>query len=401
MKKTRVITLALAAVLSFNLFGCAKPSNESETKSETTTKATETQPATKTIEETTTAKVYQETEVSLVMVGDILIHENVTASGDKGDGTYNFDHLFTNVKDDVKAADLALVNEEVILGGTELGLSAYPCFNGPYEMGDSLVLAGFNVILQATNHTIDRGKEAVLNNIHFWEEKYPDITYLGINETKERFDNYIYVYEKGDIKIAILNYTYGTNGIPLPEDMPYIVNLLDEDKCREDIKKANEMADFVIVCPHWGTEYVYAPDESQKKWAKFFLENGVDLVLGAHPHVVEPIEWLTDGDKKMLCYYSVGNYVSGQDKAGTMVGAMAQVTIANDKDGNVFIKDYGVTPLITHKERGYQKLGVYKIWQYTDDLVSRNYVRGSAPDFNLEFCKNLCKQVFGDLYKEQ
>ena len=162
--------------------------------------------------------------IQIVMVGDMLMHGRVMESGLKEDGTYNFDHLFVNVKDTIENADLALVNQETILGGTELGLSGYPAFNSPYELGDSLVDAGFDVILHATNHTLDKGKKGVQNCMNFWDTNYSDIAYLGINKSQEEQDTDIYIYEQEGIRIAILNYTYGTNGIPTPSDMPYIVN---------------------------------------------------------------------------------------------------------------------------------------------------------------------------------
>ena len=402
----RKLYLGLIIICMFAaMTACAKPKN----KNNTTKKATDNASTStrNTIPEVTKAtepptKAFVPTTIDIVMIGDMLLHENVHDSGKNTDGTYNYDHLFTYIKDDVKAADIALVNEEVILGGTELGLTGYPMFNGAFEVGDALYEAGFNVILQATNHTLDKGKTGVLNNINFWKTKHPDIAYLGINESKEEQDTKLYVFEKDGIKVSVLNYTYGTNGIPLPSDMPYIVNLMDETKVAADIKKAKESSDFVVVCPHWGTEYVYQPDSYQKQWADFFLKNGVDLVIGTHPHVIEPVEWLEDSTTghKMLVYYSIGNYVSGQDQAGTMVGAMACVTLTNDENGDVYISDYGVVPLVTHKERGYKKLAVYKLKDYTDELVARNYICGQDGRFSVKFCKDLCKEVFGDLYTE-
>ncbi len=394
IKRGFAILLAGATILG----GCAKVETS---RYDVLSSAYETDAATtaeKTTQEVTTKKTVTPTEIKLVMVGDILLHENVHASALADDGTYNYDHLFTAITDEVKASDLALVNEEVILGGKDLGLSGYPMFNGPFEVGDALVKAGFNVILQATNHTLDMGKTGVLNNINFWKENYPDISYLGINESKERYDNYIYTYKKGDITVAILNYTYGTNGIPIPSDMPYIVNVLDKEKCAADIKRAKELADFVIVCPHWGIEYDTSITPDEEEWATFFADNGVDLIIGAHPHVVEPVRWVEGKDgHKLLCYYSVGNYVSGQDQNKTMLGAMAQVTIANDAEGNVSIKEYGVQPLITHKQRGYKKLAVYRIQDYSEELANLNYVSST---FTWAYCKELAKEVFGELYKD-
>ena len=334
-----------------------------------------------------------------MMIGDMLIHEGVYKSGLLDDGTYNFDHLFKNILPDVKAADISIVNQETILGGTELGLSGYPAFNSPYEIADAISKAGFNVVLHATNHTLDKGLKGVNNDINYWKNNFPDIKVLGINENEEQY-NSIYVYEKDDFKISILNYTYGTNGIPLPSSNPYVVNLLDEDKIRTDVAKAKELSDLVIVCPHWGTEYVYTPDSWQKKWTNLFLELGVDVVIGAHPHVIEPVEVKTrDDGHQMLVYYSLGNFVSNQDHSPRMLGAMAKVTMVKD-DSGAYVKSYSVVPLVTQKLFGKGQITTYKLSDYTQTLASQNAIRRdeNGADFSLSFCQNLAQQVFGDLW---
>ncbi len=337
--------------------------------------------------------------INLVMVGDMLMHERVMESGKKEDGSYNFDHLFVNVKDTIEGADLALVNQETILGGTDLRLSGYPAFNSPFELGDALVSAGFDVILHATNHTLDKGKTGVLNCMEFWDTTYPEIPYLGINKSQEMQDNEIYIYEKNGIKIAILNYTYGTNGINPPEDMPYIVNYLDEEKVISDLQKAEELADFTVVCPHWGTEYILTSTSSQEKWAGIFMENGADLVIGTHPHVIEPIEMLTDdAGNEMLVYYSIGNFVNGTSGTGKgttnrMVGGIADVTISLTEDGEAYIKDYGVIPIVCHIDEK-TDYTVYYLSDYTKDLANENHILSQDSLFSLEACQDLVNTVW-------
>lgn len=340
-------------------------------------------------------------EVRVTMIGDVLLHRGVIKSGEQADGSYNYDHLFKNMKETFSSTDISIVNQEVMLGGKELGISTYPCFNGPQEVGDALVNAGINTVLHATNHTLDKGKNAVDSCMNFWKTKHPDVTVLGVNESQEEQDNNIHVFEKDGFKIAILNYTYGTNGIPLPADRPYIVNLLDEEKIDADLKKANELADFVIVCPHWGNEYQFKPSDEQKKWAEFFVKRGVDLVIGAHPHVIQPVEWVEDAEtgNKMLVYYSLGNFVSTQLDAYSMVGGMADVTIEKDGKGNVSIKEYSVEPLVTHIGMK-SEFTTYFLKDYTTELASRNKVRSTDAKFSVDYCKNLSREVFGDLYKE-
>lgn len=341
-------------------------------------------------------------EISLVMVGDILLHTPVAKSGVQEDGRYDFDALFANVRDEIEAADLALVNQEVIIGGEELGITGYPCFNAPYELGDALVEAGFDVVLHATNHTLDKGKRGVTNCLSFWENTYPEIAVLGINQSAEEQDNNIFVYEQEGIRIAILNYTYGTNGIPMPKDMPYAVNLLDEKKVAADIAKAQAEADFVVVCPHWGTEYRLTPSAEQERWTQIFLKNGVDLVIGTHPHVIEPIEWVQDDNgNEMLVYYSLGNFVNwtssyGKGIANRMVGGMAEVTLARDKNGEVIIKAYDVEPLVCHLTEGVNGVTTYLLSDYTDEMATQNAILAQDSTFSLEYCRDLCEEVWGE-----
>lgn len=349
-------------------------------------------------------EVYVEPEIDILMVGDILLHDNVQESGKLSDGTYNYDHLFANVAEDIQEADIAIANQEVILGGTEIGLYGYPNFNGPYEVGDALAKAGFNVVLHATNHTLDRGKTALVNCMNFWKTNYADVAVLGVFESQEAYDNHIYIHEQDGIKIAILNYTYGTNGMPTPSDMPFAVAMLEEDKVLSDLQKANEQADFVIVCPHWGTEYQHNQSQEQEYWAKLFLDHGVDLVIGTHPHYIQPVEMLTnENGEQMLVYYSLGNFInstsdSGRGTADRMIGSMAKVTVGKKETGEVYIKEYGVEPLVTQLLYGTQEITTYKLIDYTEELASQNQIIKKDSVFSLEYCQQLCREVFGELY---
>lgn len=338
-------------------------------------------------------------EVSISMVGDVLMHNPTLKSGLQEDGSYNYDHLFKNVKKHMENTDISLANQEVILGGTDLGISAYPAFNAPQELGDSLVQSGFNTILHATNHTLDKGEKGVDSALTYWKEKHPETTVLGIHESQEDRDQ-IYIFEKKGFKIAILNYTYGVNGNRIPEDRSYIVDLMDKSQMEKDIQKANELADYVIVCPHWGTEYVFEATDEQKEWTDFFLKQGVDLVIGTHPHVIEPVEWVEDGENKMLVFYSLGNFVSCQDKWYRMLGAMANVKLLKDADGNVTVTEYGVEPLVTHIA-GKTEYTTYYLKDYTEELAKKNKIRNVDSSFSVEKIKELSKEVFGDLYQEQ
>ena len=358
----------------------------------------------KTLEEELVMEV--KPSVRLVMVGDMLMHLRVTQSGRMDDGTYNYDHIFEHVIDDIQAADLAIVNQEIILGGAELGYSGYSMFNMAYEFGDAISNAGFDVVLHATNHTMDKGRAGLMNCLNYWSENHPDIKILGANKTQEEYDE-VYIYEQEGIKIALLNYTYGLNGMPMPSDMPFAVDMMEEDKMSADIAKAEAEADFTVVCLHWGNEYQTYASNNQKMWAEFFLERGVDLIIGTHPHVIQPVEWYEDeSGHKMLVYYSIGNFInstadSGNGIGARVVGAMAEVEIVRDESGEVVIGDYGVTPLVTQIEAGPGNITTYKLEDYSQELADSNQMSWKDPGFSYEFCVELCREVFGDLYVEE
>lgn len=354
-------------------------------------------------EDTSVSEIIKEPEkMQIVMVGDMLMHDKIIETGKKEDGTYNYDHLFANVAEFISAADLAIANQEVITAGPRYGYTGYPSFNSPYALADAEAKAGFDVLLLASNHTLDKTKNGVLNCMEYLDTNLPDLGYVGINHSQEEQDNHIYTFEANGITVAILNYTYGTNGIPLPADMPYIVNLLDEDKIRSDIRKAEEIADFTIVCPHWGTELKLDVDSNQKKWANIFVEEGADLVLGAHPHVIEPIEWVThENGNEMLVYYSLGNFVNGTKSTGhgvttRMIGGIANVTIQrNEETGKVEIAEYGAEQIVCHQGEK-TDFTVYFLKDYTEEMASKNLIVFQDPEFSKALCESIFAQVWGE-----
>lgn len=352
------------------------------------------------IEETQTQEPEPE-EVQIVMVGDMLMHTRIVESGLQEDGSYNFDHLFANVKDVISEADMAIVNQETIMGGKEFGYTGYPSFNSPYALADAEAKAGFDVILHATNHALDRGSKATLNCLNYWNTTYPEIAVVGINKSQEERDK-IYIYEENGMKIAVLNYTYGTNGASLPSSMPYLVNLMDKEQVIADIKKAEELADFTILCSHWGTEYNLGISSEQEQWTKIFVQYGVDLVLGTHPHVIEPIKWVThENGNEMLVYYSVGNFVNGTSSTGSgvtkrMVGGIADVTIArNEESGNVEIVEHDAIPIVCHIGEG-DAYTVYRLEDYTEKMAKENRILKQDSEFSKELCQSIVDSVWAE-----
>ena len=340
-------------------------------------------------------------DFTVIMVGDILLHDGIEKCAKREDGSYDFTEVFRHTKDVIESADLAIVNEEVIIGGKELRVSGYPSFNAPFEIADELAETGFDVICHATNHALDRGRTGIENCLSYWEENHPEIKTVGIY-TSEEDSRDICIYEKDGYKIAVLNYTYGTNGIPLPKGMPYAVNLLDEKNVIRDLEAAEEAADLTIVCPHWGTEYNLGVSRMQKKWAKVFADHGADLIIGTHPHVIEPVEEITSDDGRTVpVYYSLGNFINwtsgeGAGVANRMVGAMATVTLTKDKDGAVAVKDYSVKPLVAHVRSETDGATVYFLENYTQARSFLNEIRKRDRNFSYTYCEELVEEVFDE-----
>jgi len=296
------------------------------------------------------------TSVSLVMVGDNLIHSSVYRDAKRlaGGNGYDFKPIIEYIKEIVQNYDLAYYNQETVLGGSELGVSDYPTFNSPQEAGDAMLDAGFNIVSLATNHTMDRGEKAVLASIDYWKEHEDEALAVGTYSSKEE-RNKVQIREKNGIKYAMLSYTYGTNGIPVPKGKDYLVNVWPTDlslndpsrdkeyqaykeQVKKDIAAVRDQVDVLMVAMHWGVEYTHNPTEYQKDSAKFLADNDVDIVIGAHPHVIQPVTWIGD----TLVVYSLGNFVSAQlqdQNYNKMVGLMTSLNITKTvKDGKTSIK---------------------------------------------------------------
>ena len=253
------------------------------------------------------------------MVGDALLHGAVYKQAEKN-GVYDFSGMVEVLENIVDDYDLAFYNQETILGGTELGLSTYPQFNSPQEFGDAMMNLGFNLVSLANNHTMDRGQSALAASHQYWSEQ-DALTAGSYASFEER--NTIQVREINGITYTLLAYTYGTNGIPVPQGKEYLCNVYTEEMLKEDISAARDLVDVLIVSMHWGTEYTHTPNETQEELAHLLADLGVDLVIGHHPHVIQPVQWIDD----TLVYYSLGNLISAQDGTPRLIGMMGAVTI--------------------------------------------------------------------------
>ena len=309
------IFIALSLVILFILviFYGSKQILKKEVKTESNNNGTK---------EEVKEKVYT---TSVITAGDNLIHSSLYNEAHRNanyDG-YDFSPMYELLKPIVSNYDIEYYNQETILGGSEIGLSDYPTFNSPYEVGDTMIDLGFNLVSLATNHTIDSGSKAVLNSREYWNSKENVLAVGSYSSEEER--NKVDIRESNGITYTMLNYTYGTNGIKVPEGKEYLVNVWPTDldindpekdteyqdykkTVLEDIKRVRDKVDVLFVAMHWGVEYTHEPTEYEKDMAKFLADNGVDVIIGTHPHVIQPVTWIDN----TLVIYSLGNLISAQ-----------------------------------------------------------------------------------------
>lgn len=357
---------------------------------------------------------FEEYDISLMALGDNLMHMGIVNTGKLPDGTYDYSFLFQNITDFLDAADLRVINQETILGGNELGFSGYPRFNSPTEVGDAIAAAGFNIVLHATNHAADQGVKGIRNCVTYWNEAHPDILMTGIYDRENVPAEDIPLLTVGDVTFAILNYTYGPNAETIPSDLRDHLNMLCayneknglidfttlNPKVLEDIRQADELADIVIVFPHWGTEYQSKPSSYQKKFAEEMTQAGADLIIGTHPHVPQPVEEIvSENANTSLCYYSLGNYVSTQKQTLSMLEGMAWVTF-HVTEGGVSLNQEtsGVLPLVCHYTSGPVRLGnIYLLEDYTEELAAQHGIRSyGGVTLRLSDLQTRCAEIFGD-----
>lgn len=285
------------------------------------------------------------TEAKLSAVGDVLIHSSVYKDAHVSGNKYDFRKMFSSVKKYIESSDIAIANSETMIGGVEIGLSDYPNFNSPKEVGDMLKWSGFDIVTLANNHTLDRGLRGVTAGLENWDK-------IGLVKTgaarsfKEQ--NKIATFKTNDITFSTLSYTYGTNGIAVPYGKEYVVNVFDKKQMSRDIKKAKAVSDVVIVAMHWGNEYETVPNKQQKVWAKWLADQGVHIILGSHPHVLQPPAWVT-GKNGFQTYviYSMGNYISAQEGVSRLIGGIFGLTIEKrmvDQKVTITLKDPNVLP---------------------------------------------------------
>lgn len=340
-------------------------------------------------------------EIRLLSAGDILQHAQVWMSGEREDGSRDYHHFFAHITKELADQDVKVVNQETPMGGNELGFTGFPTFNGPQEVGDAEAAAGFNVVLKATNHVMDAGYSGLKNELAFWHANHPEVAVIGAHDPDDASTSAddVFVFEKDGFRVALLNYTFDLNGYEDPEGA---ISLLEEGHVRSTMARANELADMVVVFPHWGEEYQLEPVDSQREWAALFCELGADVIIGGHPHVIEPVELLVAADGHLVpCFWSQGNFISTSPDNDSLVGGLPKVTLRRDERGVCSVAAASFVPVVTHLGAG-DEMTTYPLYAWTDELAATNMRIGSfgmVPENTSctpEWVNGFCADVLGD-----
>ena len=392
----KFLCLALSFVITASFAGCG---NDVENKS-----PEKDNPASEEISEQN-SQPEENTAISFVGVGDNLIHETVYIDADKysgemNDDKYDFSPMYEEIKEYIRASDLAFVNQETPIGGQELGVSGYPAFNSPYELAQNLKDVGFNIINTATNHSLDKGQAAIDNQTAYLNE-LGNVVHSGTADSWDRY-NYIPVFEIKGVRFSFLSYTTHTNGITAEND--YAVHYLEDDEIIEDVQKAKEMSDVVIVSAHWGEENMANASDYQLYYAQFFADLGVDVVIGTHPHVIQPVEWLDGKDgNKTLVAYSLGNFLGGMLAVDNSLSGILSFDFVKSND-DVTIENVKWIPIVIHFETNggdimedRHSYKIYPLSEYTEELASKHALNGyNGQTVTVDYFKQHTEEVIAE-----
>ncbi len=333
--------------------------------------------------------------VRFVSVGDNLIHDGIyeQAAGRANKKGYDFSFCYSRVKPIIEKADIATINQETIVAKS-FPPSGYPMFNSPEELGKEVVNTGFDIVNLANNHMLDKGAKGLKEAVEFWRaQEGISVTGAYLNE-KER--DSIEIRECNGIKIGLVGITQYLNGLSLPKDSPMKIILTTDQKTIENkIKKAKAQCDVVLVNVHWGTEYSTTPTQDQKNLAKNMADWGADIIIGHHPHVLQPVTWIDRADGgRTLCVYSLGNFISQQNTAPRVIGGMLHYTVEKDAtSGKVTVKDVLFEPTITHWVPNAHDVQIYPLSAYSDELAKKQASRIKQPDFSIAYINEFVKKI--------
>ncbi len=332
--------------------------------------------------------------------GDNLIHTGIylQAAQNAGHNGYDFSFCYVNMLDYLSGFDINWINQETLVND-ELAPSSYPMFSTPGEMGHNLYDAGFSVFSLSNNHTYDKGAQGLSATMDFWNNKMPKDTYTcGLFASEDDYYDAITYQTKNGITIAYLAYTEMTNGLPRPQNAPYHVILTSQtDIVQKQIETAAQNADIVVVSNHWGVENSHSYTEAQQILAQQMADWGADLIIGTHPHVVQDAEWLKAADgRDVFVAYSLGNYISLQATADTMIGAVLECefekTLTHDGHSTAAVKNARLRPIVTHYDPGYKNAQVFLFENYTAELAAAHGIRSRYSVFSMEYIEGVLRE---------
>ncbi len=369
----------------FCLVGCAQKVGES----------VPTQKEEKT-EETPVVEESKVVDITFAAVGDNLIHGAVYEGANVGGG-YDFSRYYEHTNKITQNVDVAYVNQETPFAGVEFGLQSYPSFNGPKEILDGLYSAGFDWVNMASNHTLDMGVDGILSELSYAEKYAQEMTLSGAYASEEA-RNETQIITRDGVDIGVLSYTYGLNGYALPSGYEYMISIIDEEKIIEEVERLKQDSDIQIVSMHWGDEYSFTQNAQQEYLAQLLSDLGVDVIVGAHPHVIQPVDMLVGEEgNETLVFYSLGNFLSAQDVNYRMLGLMPTWTISYDEASQeVIFKDVNIYPTVTYINSGLLDYRTYLLQDYTNDIASSHYIgTRKGQDVSKEYFINLATEVLG------
>ncbi|MCU5745419.1 CapA family protein [Staphylococcus sp. SQ8-PEA] len=325
--------------------------------------------------------------VSVEAVGDNLIHPSIYNEARQSDGSFDFKSMYKPLKKRMSHSDIAFINQESPIGGDDKPYHGFKRFNTPSAVADDIVDTGFNMINGSNNHALDQGMSGLKNELSIWDHFKDKVTYTGTYRSQKERDHIKVKNVKG-VKVALISYTYGTNGLKPAHN--YNINRFDKDQIKADIQKAKKLSDVVMVSTHWGKEGTHKTTPMQKEYAQYIANQGADVIIGTHPHVIQPVQWLKgQSGHKTLVAYSLGNFLNGQATGdeNNVLGGDLHFDIA--KDGNkTKIKHVHWQAVVTHYEPKNPQTGEGKahfkelpLEKYNDKLAQRhklNYKQGST-----------------------
>lgn len=323
---------------------------------------------------------------SMSVIGDIMCHNSQYKDAYKN-GKYDFSYVFDDIKPYIENADIAIGNLETTFAGNEKGYSSYPNFNTPEALAEDLRELGIDVLSTANNHSLDTGYKGIESTIDYLDAA--GVSHTGTYKSIEKQNEILYKDVNG-LKIAFLAYTYGTNGIDLPNGKEYCINLIDKDLIKRQLDLAKqEKPDIICVNMHWGEEYQVRPNDEQLDLERFLFENGVDIILGSHPHVLQPMEvkefTMPDGTKKnVFTIYSLGNFVSGQDKKNTKNSIILNMNIIKEgESGGLRFENINYVPIYTYTSPKYKNYKVLDLQKAIADYENGNFNRYTKSQYDL------------------